>query len=392
MPPRIDREEKAERTSPPDGKGAGRAAFGAPGRQIALSPPLPSRIAPLLLDWSVTHGRHDLPWQREPTPYRVWVSEVMLQQTQVANVIPYYRRFVARFPDVAALASATLDEVLHAWTGLGYYARARNLHRAAQLVMSEHGGCLPDRIDALQSLPGVGRSTAGAVLALSRGQRHPILDGNARRVLARVFAVEGDPSSKETLSALWDLADACTPHDRAAAYAQAIMDLGAGVCLRSRPRCDACPLSGACLACATGRQHELPSPRRRAYRPQRAACALVIRDAAGALLLQQRPVEGLWGGLWGFPQFDSEAEAVAWLAACLPTAVFESSPLPTQHHAFTHYDLTLHPRAVRLEASQPAIAACAWYDTRNPARLGLTRAVTEVIRTLCQLDTNSTLR
>jgi A/G-specific adenine glycosylase len=170
------------------------------------------------------------------------------------------------------------------------------------------------------------------------------------------------------------------------------MDLGAGVCLRSRPRCDDCPLSSLCLARRTGRQSELPSPRRRAERPTRTACVLVIRDAAGGLLLQQRPVEGLWGGLWSYPQFDSEAEADAWLAACLPNAVCESGPLPIQHHAFTHYDLTLHPRAVRLEASQPAIAACAWYDTSNPARLGLTRAVTQVIRVLCQFGTNSTLR
>ncbi|HEU0073958.1 MAG TPA: A/G-specific adenine glycosylase [Dehalococcoidia bacterium] len=352
----------------------------------------PETVAPALLAWAQGNGRHNLPWQLDVTPYRVWVSEVMLQQTQVATVISYFERFVFRFPDVASLSAAPLDEVLHLWTGLGYYARARNLQRAARIVVEQHEGCLPDDIETLQTLPGIGRSTAGAILALARGQRHAILDGNARRVLSRLFAVEGDPGAANTLKRLWILANACTPVANVPQYTQAIMDLGAGVCLRSRPRCEACPLSDVCVAHLESREHELPSRRRRALRPRRTAYALVIRDAAGALLLQRRPVESLWGGLWSFPQFDSEAEAAAWLAACLPNAVFESGPLPTQHHSFTHYDLTLHPRAVRLEASQPATAACAWYDAHTPARLGLTKAVTQELETLCQLATNSTLR
>jgi A/G-specific adenine glycosylase len=199
-----------------------------------------------------------LPWQKDPTPYRVWVSEVMLQQTQVATVMPYYLRFMSSFPTVEALAAVGLDEVLHLWTGLGYYARARNLHRAAGIVIERHGGCLPDDVETLQSLPGIGRSTAGAILALSHGQRHPILDGNARRVLARYFGVEGHIGLPAVSRRLWSLAEACTPHDAVAAYTQAIMDHGSTVCTRTRPACETCPLRDGCLACEAGRQHQLP--------------------------------------------------------------------------------------------------------------------------------------
>ena len=200
-----------------------------------VSPPT-NLIAPRLLNWAAKHGRHNLPWQTDPTPYRVWVSEVMLQQTQVATALPYYHRFTARFPDVSSLAAASLDEVLHHWSGLGYYARARNLHRAAGIVVEQHNGCVPNETGALQALPGIGRSTASAVLALSWGQRHAILDANARRLIARLFAVEGDPAAAETVERLWTLADACTPHHRVAEYTQAIMDLGATVCLRKAAR------------------------------------------------------------------------------------------------------------------------------------------------------------
>ena len=383
MTPRIDLEEKAERTSPPARKGAGRAAFGAPGPRIALSPPQPSKIARALLAWAAAHGRHDLPWQFDPTPYRVWVSEVMLQQTQVATVIPYYQRFVARFPDVASLAAALLDEVLQAWTGLGYYARARNLHSAARLVVERHHGCLPQAIDALLALPGIGCSTAGAILALSSGRRHPILDGNARRVLARVFAAEGDPLSGVTHSRLWALADACTPHQRVADYTQAIMDLGSSVCTRTNPRCCACPLSPLCLARRSGRQLDLPSPRRRAARPQRSAWALAVVDGSGALLLQQRPHNGVWGGLWSLPQFDDEASAISWLASTFPSARFNLTPLKPQHHAFTHYGLNLHVLAASLP-SRPELPGFTWYNLASPSRLGLTKAVTNLDKPLCQ--------
>jgi A/G-specific adenine glycosylase len=302
----------------------------------------------------------------------------MLQQTQVATVVPYYLRFVERFPDVTALAAAPLDAVLHVWTGLGYYARARNLHRAARILVELHDGCVPNDIDSLQALPGIGRSTAGAILALSHGQGHPILDGNARRVLARVFGVEGSPADTATLHRLWDLADACTPSEAVAAYTQAIMDLGAGVCTRSKPRCEACPLQDACVARLTGRQGELPSPRMRRKRPHRSAYALVIRDAAGALLLRQRPAHGVWGGLWSFPQFDGEAEARQWLAGNFPAAG-EPTRLPPQRHVFTHYDLDL--RLIAAEAGEVASdsAPGAWHHPRHPGVLGISKAVTRFV-------------
>ena len=338
--------------------------------------PSPDTIALKLLAWGDRHGRRDLPWQIDPTPYRVWISEVMLQQTQVTTVLPYYERFTGRFPDVATLATATLDEVLHTWTGLGYYARARNLHRAARAVMQEHDGRLPTDIDTLRRLPGIGRSTAGAILALSSGWRHPILDGNARRVLARVFAVDGDPAGSTTQKRLWALADACMPSNRVSQYTQAIMDLGAGVCTRNQPRCDACPLDTVCLAHRTRREQELPSPRRRRARPRRTACALVIRDVTGALLVQKRGEDALWGGLWSLPQFDSEPEALNWLADHFPTATGVNA-LGSQHHAFTHYRLDLSLIAADVDARP--ISACIWYDPQQAPLLGLTKAVTRVV-------------
>ena len=342
-----------------------------------------SDIAPALLAWAERHGRHDLPWQRDPTPYRVWVSEVMLQQTQVATAVPYYERFISRFPDVASLAAADLDEVLSLWTGLGYYARARNLHRSARLVVERHGGCLPEDIATLQTLPGIGRSTAGAILALARSQRHPILDANARRVLARYFAVAGEPSAPVTLRRLWALAEACTPPERVAEYTQAIMDLGSSVCTRSRPACDACPLSQGCVARQAGRQHALPSPRRRRTRPHRTAFAIVAVNPSGAVLLEQRPANGLWGELWSFPMFDTEGGARSWAAIHLPT-LGEPRPLPQQKHAFTHYDLTLHLICVRLRTAA-RIESHRWFDPSQLAEVGVSKAVVQLPPTLMSI-------
>ena len=233
------------------------------------------QFAAELLRWFDRHGRKHLPWQQNPTPYRVWVSEVMLQQTQVAAVIPYYERFMARFPTVASLAAAPEDEVLHLWTGLGYYARARNLRACARVLVAQHGRDFPSELDAVAELPGIGRSTAGAILALSRGRRHPILDGNAKRVLARVFAIAGDPSSAAVLAALWCQAEECTPTDRIAAYTQAIMDLGATLCTRTRPACTVCPANMICVAAREGRQAELPGLKQRRVRKAREATLLI---------------------------------------------------------------------------------------------------------------------
>ena len=246
------------------------------------------KIARELLAWFDRSGRKHLPWQRDRTPYRVWVSEIMLQQTQVATVIAYYERFVQRFPDVQALASAPIDEVLHLWTGLGYYARARNLHRAAQTIVAGLNGEFPSTLEAMQSLPGVGRSTAGAILALARSQRHPILDGNVKRVLTRYFGIDGFPGEPKIERELWRLADECTPAERVADYTQAIMDLGATVCVRSRPLCAVCPLQERCVARIEHRQSSLPTPRPKKVRPQRVAYAVVAVDERGAVLKQAR--------------------------------------------------------------------------------------------------------
>jgi len=245
-------------------------------------------LAARLVAWHDGAGRHDLPWQRDRSAYRVWVSEIMLQQTQVATVVPYFERFIARFPEVRALADAEIDEVLHLWTGLGYYARARNLHRAAQIIRDQHGGEFPQSLDEVMELPGVGRSTAGAILALARGVRQPILDGNVKRVLARYYAIDGALDDKTTLARLWELAEHNTPAEAVATYTQAIMDLGATLCAR-KPRCVACPIASDCRARIEDRQDELPVAKRRAARRRRHAIMLVARHASSVLLVQRPP-------------------------------------------------------------------------------------------------------
>jgi A/G-specific adenine glycosylase len=308
----------------------------------------------------------------------------MLQQTQVATVIGYYERFMQRFPDARALAAAPIDEVLHLWTGLGYYARARNLHRAAQLIVAEHGGEFPQTIAAAQALPGIGRSTAGAILALSRSQRHPILDGNVKRVLARYFAVAGFPGEREVEKTLWALADECTPTERVASYTQAIMDLGATLCVRSRPLCAACPLSAHCIARIEGRQAALPTARPKKIRPQKSAYVVMMVRDDGAVLLEHRPPAGIWGGLWTLPQFDERAAAQAWIID--RSGVELSSALPPYAHSFTHFDLTLHPLVV---SPVPATAVhdgnrYCWYEPRQPAKIGLAKPAVELIRALTE--------
>jgi A/G-specific adenine glycosylase len=340
-------------------------------------------IAVRLNAWHARFGRHDLPWQRDRSAYRVWVSEVMLQQTQVATVIPYFERFMVRFPEVRSLADAGADEVLHLWTGLGYYARARNLHRAAQVIRDEHGGQFPLEFDAVMALPGVGRSTAGAILALSTGARHPILDGNVKRVLARHHGVDGPIDENATLTRLWQIAEAETPTTDVSVYSQAIMDLGATLCTRAKPRCAECPLSADCRARLESRQDELPATkRRRTPRKQRRAVMLVARHASSVLLVQ-RPPTGIWGGLWCLPEFADRDSATQFAARQLPHAQLANAPLPDIEHSFTHFDLVitpieahcLDPRAVR-EAGE------LWYDLARPARVGLPAPIKTLLETL----------
>ncbi len=344
-------------------------------------------FAPRLLEWFEVHGRRNLPWQRDISAYRVWVSEVMLQQTQVATVIPYYERFMARFPDVGSLAAAPLDEVLHLWTGLGYYARARNLQACARVVVAEHGGEFPRDLEGVMALPGIGRSTAGAILAIAGGRRLPILDGNVKRVMARVFGVAGDPGSQAVLTKLWACSEACTPADHVAAYTQAVMDLGATVCARNRTACTVCPMTGLCVAAREGRQSELPGRKRKRVRPSREATLLIAttgRTGSRAVLLERRPSPGIWGGLWSPPQFDSESAAMQWCLSELSGEAEGVERLAPIEHAFTHFDLRLNPVRVRCAA---AGAVCEgddrlWYRLDTPARVGLPQPIAKLLEQL----------
>jgi A/G-specific adenine glycosylase len=348
---------------------------------------LPQQFAEQLLTWYKHHGRHQLPWQNDPTPYRVWVSEVMLQQTQVATVVPYYERFMSRFRDIKSLAQSPLDEVLHLWTGLGYYARARNLHACALAVLENHHGELPATLQALMTLPGIGRSTAGAVLALSSGQRQPILDGNVKRVMARVFGIGGDPSSSAAIAALWAQSEACTPYANVREYTQAIMDLGATLCTRSKPACARCPVSSNCFAALEGRQAEFPGKKTKRIRPSREATLLIAQsgnDASLKVLIERRPSAGIWGGLWSPPQFDSQIAALNWVRQEIGEPECESQHLPSIDHAFTHFDLRLNPVIVRCRAGHAIRDEDdrLWYPLEAPPRIGLPQPIRKLFEHL----------
>ncbi|MCC7412675.1 MAG: A/G-specific adenine glycosylase [Gammaproteobacteria bacterium] len=342
-------------------------------------------LAPRLLAWWDRHGRKDLPWQCERNAYRVWISEVMLQQTRVATVIPYFERFVARFPDAGALASASLDEVLRHWSGLGYYARARNLHAAARAIAERHAGELPADPHALTDLPGIGRSTAGAILALAHARRAPILDGNVKRVLARYHAIDGWPGDPAVTRALWTLAEAHTPRRRVAAYTQAIMDLGATVCTRARPRCSVCPLAADCRARADERTGELPAARPRRTNPTRSTRLLLLRGPDRSVLLERRPPSGIWGGLWSLPECPPEADLVAYCRARYAFTVTAQRPWPALRHSFTHFHLDITPVLVDgAPAGARALDAgdTLWYNGGRHADVGLAAPVAALLRRL----------
>ncbi len=308
--------------------------------RIAIDP-----FAVRVVRWHERHGRHDLPWQGTRDPYRIWLSEVMLQQTQVATVVPYYQRFLERFPDVEALARGTEDEVLGLWSGLGYYARARNLHRAAREVVERFGARFPDAYEALVALPGVGRSTAGAIAAFASGERRAILDANVRRVLARHAGIEGDPATAAVLGRLWSEAAARTPAREIERYTQGMMDLGANVCLARRPLCLACPVHEDCVARVGNRVDQLPTPRQRAPRARRATAMLVVVDR-GEVLLEKRPARGIWGGLWSLPEVESAERAAAALREGWGLRARRIEALPPFEHAFTHFTLEVRPLRV----------------------------------------------
>lgn len=305
------------------------------------------------MQWYDRHGRRDLPWQIEPTPYRVWVSEIMLQQTQVSTVIPYFQRFMRRFPDVQTLARADLDDVLQSWAGLGYYARGRNLHRAAGIIVERFDGRFPESPEEVLALPGVGRSTAGAILALARNQRHAILDGNVKRSLCRYHGIDGYPGAAKVEARLWRLAERHTPHTRVADYTQAVMDFGATLCTRSNPGCDRCPQRTDCVACQQDRVAELPAPRPRRQRPLKRCHMLALVDSdANELLLFRRPESGIWGGLYSLPEFDSLDACSARLAPYRKQPALPLSPAAPVRHAFTHFDLEIMPLSCHLPRTE----------------------------------------
>jgi len=299
-----------------------------------------SDFARRLVRWQARHGRHDLPWQRTRDPYRIWLSEVMLQQTQVATVIPYYLRFLERFPSVKALAKASLDDVLKLWSGLGYYSRARNLHTAAREIVASHRRRFPRTLESLESLPGLGRSTAAAIAVFAFGAREAILDGNVKRVLARHFAVRGFPGDKRVENRLWALAESELPAKNVEAYTQGLMDLGAEVCTRTRPACMRCPVRPTCEAYAQGEAEAYPQPRPRKTRPVRkTSMLLMLRD--GEVLLEKRPPTGVWGGLWCFPEVVSETAG---------------KKMPVLRHEFTHFTLDITPVIRRLDSAAASAA------------------------------------
>ena len=356
-----------------------------------------------VLEWFDDHGRTTLPWQHDPTLYRVWVSEVMLQQTQVVTVIPYFQKFMVRFHDVSALAAAPLDEVLHLWTGLGYYARARNLHRAAGMIMSQHGGQFPQQIEAVRALPGVGRSTAAAILALSCHQHHAILDGNVKRVLARFHAVEGWPGRVNVEQTLWNWAEhhtATVPQQRVAQYTQAMMDLGATVCTRANPVCGHCPLRTDCAAHQQGRTTYFPTPKPRKTLPVRATMLLMLHDANDHVLLIQRPPTGIWGGLWSFPECpvdwdiqgrtgrdiqDPRGEYVQdWCEQQMRCRVNSVEAWPVLRHTFSHFHLDITPVRARMQHATAVMDAgnSVWYNPKSPQTLGLAAPVQRLLTKL----------
>jgi len=330
-------------------------------------PPPPGAIASLLLAW-VRVERRDLPWRRRRDPYAVWISEVMLQQTQVATVVPYFERWMARFPDISSLAAATSDDVLRIWAGLGYYARARNLHRMAQEIVARHGGTIPSEKTTLLALPGIGRYTAGAILSLAFGQREPVLDGNVRRVLCRVYDIADDPAEAATERQLWQLATGlvmAVPTDAAGDLNEGLMELGALICTPGEPDCAACPIAGVCLAHARGVEAERPIKRPRARPPHYDAAAAIILDDLGRYLLIQRPAAGRLGGLWGFPGGvlrEGEVVAEGFVRTVREQIGLEVTPGDTIariQHAYTHFRITLHTCRCWIIAGEPEPRRCA---------------------------------
>ncbi len=343
-----------------------------------------SNFSTRLIRWQRQHGRHDLPWQGAGA-YRVWLSEIMLQQTQVATVIPYYQRFVASFPTVAALAAASEDDVLAHWSGLGYYARGRNLHRAAMLIAEKYCCEFPHQYEQILELPGIGRSTAAAICALAYQERRAILDGNVRRVLTRFCGIAGLAGDKKVEAQLWQQAEALLPQRDVAAYTQALMDMGATICTRGRPKCGDCPVQAGCVAFNTGRTNELPTPRPRKAVPERHTTFLLLMHG-NDILLEKRPGSGIWGGLWCPPQFDDEEAAKDWFVRNGMNAS-HGERLETFTHTFTHFKLHITPLKIQLsrKPSRAAQPGSVWLDVEEALQAAIPTPVRKVLESLGRL-------
>lgn len=341
----------------------------------------PSEFTQALLRWYDREGRHDLPWQQAINPYRVWVSEIMLQQTQVSTVIPYYLRFMQRFPALEDLASAEEDDVLAHWAGLGYYARGRNLHKAAQTLIRSHQGAFPTDVAELCTLPGIGRSTAGAIVSIALNGRAPILDGNVKRVLTRFHALKGWPGETKTEKALWHLAETYTPTQKVAEYTQAIMDLGATLCTRGKPRCESCPLHASCKAYQQDCVTDFPQTKKKQPLPQKQAYFLVLLNSDQEVLLQKRPPTGIWGGLWSLPQNEDSALLLADISRTFGT-LSQHQELPSVQHRFSHYALELKPLCVQLEHGTGVVRedCTRWVAPPELGQLGLPAPIKQILR------------
>ncbi len=345
----------------------------------------PKQFAPILLRWFDLHGRKNLPWQTNINPYRVWVSEIMLQQTQVKTVIPYFQRFMQHFPTLADLANAPEEIVLHLWTGLGYYARARHLHHTAKILMSEYHGQLPSTVEVLQTLPGIGRSTAGAIVAIAMQQKAAILDGNVKRVLTRVHAIEGSPTQPAIAEELWKIAEQCTPAQRTAEYTQAIMDLGATVCTRTQPKCPICPIQTHCQAHIQGRETTFPTPKSRKTIPTRATHMLIFQNHRYEVLLEKRPPTGIWGSLWSFPECPADANIHDWCKKNYPCKIKKLEAWPTFKHIFSHFQLNITPIHIQVDQWPHKVmdsSNAVWYKLHNPPARGLASPVKRLLQKL----------
>lgn len=335
-----------------------------------------------VLTWFGRHGRKDLPWQQDKTPYRVWVSEIMLQQTQVGTVISYYEKFMKRFPSVFDLAKANLDDVMSLWSGLGYYARARNLHKTAEIIAKKHDGIFPSTVSELENLPGIGLSTAGAILSLSQNICASILDGNVKRVLSRYFLIETELSAAPAQQKLWQLADELTPQKNAADYNQAMMDIGATICVRSNPLCNQCPVQKSCKAFLENKQNDVPFKKQKKSIPIKKTIMLVMQNSRGEILLEKKPPVGIWGGLWSFPEIGIAQDIKSEIKKKLNADVISKKELASFRHTFSHYHLEISPVFLEVKFLEQNVCEnrdLLWIDVQSASGKGIPKPVSKIL-------------